>query len=109
VIERQRPEDEPLEGLMLDVAHAHDDHFRWRVAAAAVEHAKNIDATEYRGDVSAAIWRWTEVGEVVSRSLAVALKMDPLASDDDIREAVQENWSLIMAGMPPQGVPNAEP
>jgi hypothetical protein len=96
VIERQRPEDEPLEGLMRDVAHAHDDMFRWKVAAAVVTVATaRLDADKDDAFAKKAIYNWTEVGEVFARFLAVGKGMLPGVPDEIITDAVSTHWDTL--------------
>ena len=94
--------EEAPKGLMLDIAHAHDDNFRWRVAAACVKVAKKIIDTGGAETEMAyrAIWDWTSVGEVMTRFLVLATGTTPSVDDDTLAGLVEFNWSYLAAGMP---------
>lgn len=94
--------DETPKGLMLEIANAHDDHFRWRVAAACVKVAKRIidDGTVNPEMAYRAIWNWTEVGEVMARFLIIGLGGTTMVDDETLENTVHMNWSYLAAGMP---------
>jgi hypothetical protein len=103
VIERIHPEQDGPEGLMLDIANAHDDTFRWRVAAAVVQVATiRLEKDVNDAFAKKAIYQWTEVGEVFARYLAVGRGMPPNGTDEEIKEAVRRSWDTL------EGVPDAE-
>lgn len=87
---------EAPEGLMLAVANAHDDTFRWKVAAAVVQVASGRLADD-PDDAFAkrAIYNWTEVGEVFARYLAIGLDLPSTVPDDDILSLVSKSWDTL--------------
>jgi hypothetical protein len=93
---------------MLAIANAHDDEFRWKVAAAVVKHAElilesdniTVEDNENNDRARYAIWHWTEVGEVFARYLGITKGITPASSDDDIFDAVRRSWDSLAAGMP---------
>jgi hypothetical protein len=87
---------EAPEGLMLAVANAHDDAFRWRVAAAVVEVATaNLGLDENDAFSKKAVYEWTTVGEVFARHLAIGRKMAPTATDEEVVQAVRQSWASL--------------
>ena len=87
---------EAPEGLLLAIANAHDDAFRWKVAAAVVEVATG-KLTLDPDDAFArrAIYEWTAIGEVFARYLAVGTKMPAGTADETIIEAVTNCWDML--------------
>jgi len=81
---------------MLDIAVAHDDQFRWKVAAACVKVAAiKLDVDPDDAFAKKAIYQWTEIGEVFARYLAIGTGMPPTATDDAIQEAVLQSWDTL--------------
>ena len=86
----------PPEGLMLAIANAHDDAFRWKVAAAVVQVATvKLESDADDTFAKRAIYQWTEIGEVFARYLAIGRSMPPDGTDDEILEAVRRSWDTL--------------
>ena len=93
--------DDTPKGLMLDIASAHDDQFRWKVAAAAVQVATIKLESNINDPFSQwVVYRWTEAGELFARYLGVGRQMPPDGTDEEIKEAVRRSWDTLAAGMP---------
>ena len=84
------------EGLMLAIANAHDDQFRWRCAAAVVEVATiKLESDPEDAFSRKAIYQWTEIGEVFARYLAIGRKMPSNPTDDELAQAVRQSWDTL--------------
>ncbi len=94
-------EAEAPKGLMLAIANAHDDNFRWRVAAACVKIASSrLESAPDDAVLQRVVWEWTAFGEAMARFLAIAKGVTPEIGDDQLAVAVDMNWNYVAAGMP---------
>jgi len=81
---------------MLRIAWAHDNDFRWKVAAAVVQVATvKLEDDPEDAFAKKAIYQWTDIGEVFARYLALGKLMPDNGSDDEILEAVQQSWDTL--------------